>query len=123
MSQTLLKSPPEARPPYLDDIAVSLLDDTLLEAFNLKRSFLKTLQSEEVAEGVANPATFAGILRYVIAQGFIQQYALARRIEYANSQVGRWAANKAAPPVIVRRAVIEEIRHMLEEDLDSPKSN
>lgn len=108
-------APASDGPVPMTDAALEILQDPLKHELDLARSFLNTLGSDVVFQGIEDRGTFASLLHFGIDRGFIRQHLLAEKIHYANSQVGRWASGKAAPPIVVRRQVITEMRHMIED--------
>ncbi len=97
--------------------AHELLNESISKEIELKKSFLAVLQNDGIMEAIENSDTFADLLRYALLRGLVSQKALAERLRYANSQVGRWASGKAAPQYLVRERVIDEMRKMLTETL------
>lgn len=95
-----------------------LLKDAMAADRERRVTFYDTLSDSETAAEIENePEAFADCLEFAIATGLIEQISLAKRIGYANSQVGRWAAGKAVPPLLVRRGVIAEMILMVEETI------
>lgn len=99
--------------------AARLLGDPISKERELLSSFLAMLKGPDIPEAIEDGATFSSILRYALDRGFVKQNLLADRIKYVNSQVGRWAAGKAAPPQIVRAAVIDTMRDLIQERHDT----
>ena len=94
-----------------------LLNESIIKEIELKKSFLAVLEDSDILEAIENNDTFSDILRYAIGRGLVSQKALSEQLRYANSQVGRWAAGKAAPQYIIRERVIAEMSKILKASL------
>ncbi|NOX82888.1 MAG: hypothetical protein GXP06_07860 [Alphaproteobacteria bacterium] len=106
-----------AYPIQRKEAASPLLHESIKDEIKWRRQFLSVLELPSIMDAVADEQAFSDLLHYAIENRLIRQSALAEKIKYANSQIGRWAAGKASPPLVVRRVVIEEIRGLLSESL------
>ena len=108
MSQSALRA--SAAPAQFSRKSRTLLKDAIVADRQRRAAFYDTIADPEIAHEIENdPDAFADCLEFAIATGLVDQIALARNVGYANSQVGRWAARKAVPPLLVRRGVISEL--------------
>ena len=102
---------------YLGEKAQKWLSKSIEQSLHARIAFLESIRDPEALELIGDPEAFSGMLRYAIDRGFIKQLELSKRIKYANSQVGRWAAGKAAPTMLARQGVLREVQKMIEETL------
>lgn len=99
------------------DAAKKLLRKTKEKDKRRIETFIESFPEPVIVKVIEDSGTFADILNYAIENNFIKQNELSRRIGYANSQVGRWAANKSSPPRLVRKEVLKEVVNMVQETL------
>lgn len=111
MSRTTLAADPYSN--AMSGAAHRLLTEPITKEIELKRSFLAALEHADILQAIENSATFSDLLRYGLDRGLVSQKTLSERLRYANSQIGRWAAGKAAPQFIIRERVLAEMCELL----------
>ena len=121
MSRTSLAADPDIN--SLSGAAHRLLTVPISKEIELKRSFLAALEDADILHAIENSETFSDLLRYGLDRGLVSQKALSERLRYANSQIGRWAAGKAAPQYIIRERVLTEMREMLKASIGDPAND
>ncbi len=100
----------------ISSLAASFLKKTDELDKRRRKVFLDSFRQKELVEKIiSDPKGFADILKYAFDQGFVRQIDFSKQLGYANSQVGRWAANKSSPPMLVRKTVIKELCEMVKE--------
>jgi hypothetical protein len=95
--------------------ALELLNKTLEHDVRRCRSFLEVLRDPDTRKAAADKEVFSTLVNYAINGGFVDQTTLAEVTHYEKSQIGRWKNGQAAPPLLARLAVLDNLTALLED--------
>lgn len=84
-----------------------------------QENFVAVLRDPGNLAQLADDKVFVNLIQLALRDYGVRQSALAQRLGASTAQVGRWRANKSAPPVYSRGMIIDTLADALEAELAS----